>query len=445
MKYGKRGLYLLILLLSPLVVYAQLTQSVLSTYDQFYGWFDFIIYMLIFTGLAREFVELKAKKENMEVGPGGQALYLGLGLLLSASLVTWEVSKGFSLKDFGPLVIVLLIIILLIRVIGYLKGGEKGKFNAPSLRSLSILLMITAAVIYLFFPGILLYYFWASWFGDLLVIIFIICFIYLIVSSAFSFGGGKGKSRGGLGGEEGIGGGEPARERGEGGKWVSGEGLKDAAKSIGKWGLSPIWWPLKKLGQGAKYLGGEIGIPGLKYVGKEWIGEGGKALGRGVSKIPGGLYQSGKYAAEKIGESKEREKEQKRQIIQIRATSVRNSTLTIICLSKTTGNITPNSDVINDPPSMLTFYGYLQGQPKLKEFEKSWSVDNIKRKDKDGTIQINTKEFSEGSHLVILNIVDRQTSISKTADFRFNLVAPAIPPPPRVRPIIKNPRQKAIP
>ena len=68
--------------------------------------------------------------------------------------------------------------------------------------------MITAAVIYLFFPGILLYYFWASWFGDLLVIIFIICFIYLIVSSAFSFGGGKGKSRGGLGGEEGIGGGE---------------------------------------------------------------------------------------------------------------------------------------------------------------------------------------------------------------------------------------------
>src|SRR3990167_6829619 len=115
MKYGKRGLYLLILLLSPLVVYAQLTQSILSTYEQFYGWFDFIIYMLIFTGLAREFIELKAKKESMDVGPGGQALYLGLGLLLSSSLVTWEVSKGYSLITLGPLIFILLGLILLIK------------------------------------------------------------------------------------------------------------------------------------------------------------------------------------------------------------------------------------------------------------------------------------------------------------------------------------------
>ena len=430
MKYGKRGLYLLILLLSPLVVYAQLTQSVLSTYDQFYGWFDFIIYMLIFTGLAREFVELKAKKESMEVGPGGQALYLGLGLLLSASLVTWEVSKGFSLKDLGPLVIVLLIIILLIRVIGYLKGGEKGKFNAPSLRSLSILLMIITAVIYLFFPGILLYYFWASWFGDLLVIVFIICFIYLIVSSAFSFGGFGGGGKGG--GEEGLGGGEHAHERGKGGKWVSGEGLKDAAKSIGKWGTSPLWWPLKKLGQGAKYLGGELGIPGLKYVGKEWIGEGGKALGRGVSKIPGGVLKAGERVAGEIKEKSEAGKEKQRQWIAARADALRNSTLNIICLSKQKGTAIPtDSPVIFG--DVLTFNAQLESIVDIKELNILWELNKVKsrwfRRDmvkitgmgKEQSVAMNTKNLNLGSHLVNLTITDKSTGITRAKEFVFNL------------------------
>src|SRR3989344_8330006 len=121
MKNFKRGLYLLSLVLSPLLVHAQLTQSILTTYQEFYGWFDFFIYLLIFIGVAREFVELKAKKDNLDVGPGGQALYVGLGLLLATALVTWEVKAGFSLISLGPIVLILLGIIFLVRVFAYAK------------------------------------------------------------------------------------------------------------------------------------------------------------------------------------------------------------------------------------------------------------------------------------------------------------------------------------
>ena len=64
----------------------------------------FIFFLLLFAKTGGDSIK--------EVGPGGQILYVGLGLLLSLSLTTWEVAAGYSLIDLGPIVILLLLLIL---------------------------------------------------------------------------------------------------------------------------------------------------------------------------------------------------------------------------------------------------------------------------------------------------------------------------------------------
>jgi len=411
MKNFKRGLYLLSLVLSPLLVHAQLTQSILTTYQEFYGWFDFFIYLLIFIGVAREFVELKAKKDNLDVGPGGQALYVGLGLLLATALVTWEVKAGFSLISLGPIVLILLGIIFLVRVFAYAKDKN---LTSGSLKSLALLLLIIIAIIYLFFPGILLYYFWASWIGTLLLILFLIALAYLIISSAVGIGkslGGEGDS---LSGGATSGGREPR---------VTGEGLKDA----GKWITKPFWWPFKKLGEGIKYGLKELGVPGIKYAGRELVGPGVKGLAKGgykagkyIGKKP---FEAGAYVGKKLYEKDIEMTKQKGELKKIkveeRLDALRNMDLSIICYSKDKKDYIKDGDIIMQG-DLIDCTAFMQNG-SLEEFDLEWKLNNLKIKDRGGRIIIDTDNYKPGGYLITLTAIDQYTKKQLAETFRFNL------------------------
>lgn len=411
MKYLKRGLYFLMALLFPIVVSAQFTDSILNTYQEFYGWIDFFIYLLIFSGVAREFVEIKAKKEGADVGPGGQILYIGLGLLFAVALTTWEVSAGYSLVDLGPIVLILLVIIFFARIFGYVKEG-KGTFSRASLRSLAILLIIIISIIYLFFPGILLYYFWASWIKSFLLVLFLVSLVYLILSVIFSATKEIGKEPSGYDTFEG--------KHREPRTTLSGVG--DAAK----WLTSPVWWPLKKLAQGAKYGLKELGVPGLKGLGKSGY-EATKYLGK--KPFEAGAYV-GKGIGKETGKQLEERRERKREMLAMHIEELRNSTLSILCSSKKKNKFIDEYSTI-DMGDTLKFIAYLQSKHiDINKLKREWTLDNKKIRKRfrplsignKPSVLLNISQLNEGGHIITLVAKDKKTGVELKSKFQFEVV-----------------------
>src|SRR3989344_1829090 len=182
----KRILLLLNLLLIP-AAYALTPESLLQTYLDFYGWFDFMAYLLIFIGASKLAIE-KAFKKTGEESKSISLLYTGLGLLFSLSLVTWEIKSGFYLFQLGPLVLILfglLIIAWIWRLFKSKKEGEK-KSARVSMRYIAIFFLLLIVSIYAIFPDVLYYYYWSNWIKEALAILMIICGLIIIFSYASS-------------------------------------------------------------------------------------------------------------------------------------------------------------------------------------------------------------------------------------------------------------------
>ena len=182
----KRILLPLNLLLIP-SAYALTSESLLQTYLDFYGWFDFMAYLLIFIGVSKLTIE-KAFKKTGEESKSISLLYTGLGLLFSLSLVTWEIKSGFYLFQLGPLVLILfglLIIAWIWRLFKSKKEGEKRSARV-SMRYISIFFLLLIVSIYAIFPDVLYYYYWSNWIKEALAILMIICGLIIIFSYASS-------------------------------------------------------------------------------------------------------------------------------------------------------------------------------------------------------------------------------------------------------------------
>lgn len=178
----KRDIYIIILLSIPFVQ-AITPESLLQTYTEFYGWFDFLLYTLIFTGITKLAIEGIFKKTG-EDSKAITLLYTGLGLLFSISLVTWEIKSGFYLYQLGPFIIILLALLFLAWLWKLIKSRKKGeKYEAlHSLRYIAIFLLLLIIAAYVLFPNILYYYFWSTWINEALAIAIIICILIILFS-----------------------------------------------------------------------------------------------------------------------------------------------------------------------------------------------------------------------------------------------------------------------
>jgi len=193
----KRILLLLNLLLIP-AAYALTPESLLQTYLDFYGWFDFMAYLLIFIGASKLAIE-KAFKKTGEESKSISLLYTGLGLLFSLSLVTWEIKSGFYLFQLGPLVLLLLGILIIAWIWRLFKSKKEGEKRSArvSMRYIAIFFLLLIISIYAIFPEVLYYYYWSNWIKEALAILMVICGLVIIFSYASSEEegekGGKGK------------------------------------------------------------------------------------------------------------------------------------------------------------------------------------------------------------------------------------------------------------
>lgn len=88
--------------------------NISELYSEFSTFIDFFIYLIIFTGLARFVFERRFP------GKGGKLVMAGVGLILSLALTVTEDQLGFTLKSFGPIagmIIVLLVGMMLYHII----------------------------------------------------------------------------------------------------------------------------------------------------------------------------------------------------------------------------------------------------------------------------------------------------------------------------------------
>src|SRR3989344_2543480 len=126
--------------------------SLISTYNQFYGWLDFLIFFLIFFSLPK--IVFKKHFEGEESG-AFNALCLGIGLVLSFAMLGLEYYFGVNIFSFGPLAILVLVLAVLLPLIGLFKKEGEGGSNRW-LAFLIILLIILLAV-WFFYPELLTY------------------------------------------------------------------------------------------------------------------------------------------------------------------------------------------------------------------------------------------------------------------------------------------------
>lgn len=182
----KKRVLLISLLLIPSVL-AISPESLLDIYLEFYGWFDFMIYLLFFTGISKLAIEAKFKKTGEE-SKAISLLYISLGLLFSISLVTWEIKSGFYLYQIGPLIAILIGLLILAWIWKLIKSRKRGEKEGTksSIRYIALFILLLLILIYAIFPGVLNYYFWSSWIEELLTIMGIICLLIILISYAYS-------------------------------------------------------------------------------------------------------------------------------------------------------------------------------------------------------------------------------------------------------------------
>jgi hypothetical protein len=98
--------------------------DIAATYNEFSPFIDFVIYLVIFTGLTR-FVFSKRFP-----GRGGKAISIGIALVLSTGASVFSATTGFKLANFGPLAAGILVILVGILTYGLLRHLAGNSFNA---------------------------------------------------------------------------------------------------------------------------------------------------------------------------------------------------------------------------------------------------------------------------------------------------------------------------
>ncbi|MCX7049109.1 MAG: hypothetical protein NTX50_26940 [Candidatus Sumerlaeota bacterium] len=121
-------------LLRPLA-YLDLSQI----YDQYAAIIDLFIYTLIFVGVAR------VSFERRFPGRAGKALCVGVGFALALGLAAAERQYGFSLRSFGPIAAVVLLLVLGVFIHHFLRGSGVSRLHAIAV-AYAILFVIVLGV-----------------------------------------------------------------------------------------------------------------------------------------------------------------------------------------------------------------------------------------------------------------------------------------------------------
>jgi len=158
-----------------------------ATYDSYSGIIDFLIYTVLFIGLAQ--VTLGKKFDSN----GGKAVIVSIGLILAIGLSISESVLGFNLRSFGPLAAA--IFIVFVAMVIYL--GFKA-FGMDTIGSASLTLVLTYFSIRAITPG---FFDWmmanpqTSWLHSMLVIAVLIS-IYKLFRLFFHGSNSQGISKG---------------------------------------------------------------------------------------------------------------------------------------------------------------------------------------------------------------------------------------------------------
>ena len=183
------------------------TMDIMNFYYTFYGWIDFLIFFMIFASISRVAFEKKFGEDNK----GITALYLGLGFMLAFALTMWELNRGLSLVNWGPIALLILLAVIILKVWSLFKTGDKKEGIG-----IGLLLLILLILASLFFPEAIQWIpfidkIWALLFVGGLVLLIYYLLKWLISLTGGGSGGGGGPTpygpRGGTGGGSGGGGG----------------------------------------------------------------------------------------------------------------------------------------------------------------------------------------------------------------------------------------------
>ena len=98
--------------------------DILYIYELYAGWIDFFIFLLIFLSLTQ------AVFQRTHLSSQAKNLSIGLSLMLSFALISWERYNGVNLLAFGPIALLILILLLFFVVFTMLQRMEVG---CPSL------------------------------------------------------------------------------------------------------------------------------------------------------------------------------------------------------------------------------------------------------------------------------------------------------------------------
>ena len=203
-KKGSLILIITFLLFIPSVLSASV-DSVLTLYQQYYGWIDLALYTLIFVGIVQELMNYRFKKGIFggiggggELGSGAKAVSIGLGLALAISLVTWEVKAGFYLFQIGPFILIIFLLLALLWIFGWIKSKNKS-IDLGLLKKGLFFLMVLGIIIYFWFPSLIYNYLPWSWartlFGIMMVIVFVVLLLTLGKGGEPKETGGKSREK----------------------------------------------------------------------------------------------------------------------------------------------------------------------------------------------------------------------------------------------------------
>ena len=166
------------LLSSPVVYAAPLTLADLmrpleyldfsETYNHYSGVIDLFIYALLFIGVAR------VSLERRYPGRPGTVLSVGVGLSLAVGMVIAEHQFGFSLRSFGSVAALVLLLVFGVFVFQFLHGSGMSRLHALALAYSGIFLVLLAVA-----PEII------TWLGETAPI-FVLLLVFLLALSLFS-------------------------------------------------------------------------------------------------------------------------------------------------------------------------------------------------------------------------------------------------------------------
>ncbi len=89
--------------------------DVLYIYEIYSGWIDFFLFLLIFLGLTQ------AVFQGSHLSSQAKPLSIGISLALSFALVSWERYNGVTLLSFGPIALLIFLLLLFFVIFEFLK------------------------------------------------------------------------------------------------------------------------------------------------------------------------------------------------------------------------------------------------------------------------------------------------------------------------------------